>query len=59
MKAIIKKINQVFISLVLAAFYLVFLAPSKLLRLVLAKRTKQKNSYWQKVYTSSSLNSAY
>lgn len=59
MKALVKTINQAFIGLILAIFYLVFLAPAKLLRLVFAKRTGQKNSYWQKTKIKQQLNSSY
>jgi len=58
MKALIKKINQTFISLVLSIFYLIFFGPAKLLRLVFSRQSN-KRSFWQTTKSNTNLDSAF
>ncbi|OGK66565.1 hypothetical protein A2313_00975 [Candidatus Roizmanbacteria bacterium RIFOXYB2_FULL_41_10] len=59
MKALIKKINQAFVSLVLAIFYLIFFGPAKLLRLVFSRQSNKNNSDWQTTKSNTNLDSAF
>jgi uncharacterized protein YqhQ len=62
MKKLVKKINEVFVGIVLFIFYLLFIGSAKLVKLVFYKSARRSDeSYWRdkKDLTKKSLFSAY